>query len=342
MKYYALVIMLLLAGFLCAETAQESYMKIMNLDKEGKYSEAATAVYQFMDANGEDYQWYYAAACYHAKARENKQALKALDRSVELGFMDSKWMQSDKDLLPLHKQKNWKKLITRVEAKRDSLISNLPLSREFKDPIILPQPQLTGNVSVEAALAQRRSVREYDKTPLSLEEISQILWSAYGETLEYPNTKTRIALKTAPSAGGLYPLNIYLAAWDVNGLEPGFYYYEPWGHKLFMVRQGDHRRDLFDAGYYQSCIYDAPASLVYSAVFSRNTDKYGERGRERYVCMDLGHSGENVYLQAEAMGLGTVAIGAFDDLKLRLCVTMTQEEEPLYIMPFGKKLSGEQ
>ena len=96
------------------------------------------------------------------------------------------------------------------------------------------------------------------------------------------------------------------------------------------------RKDLAKAALDQSWILEAPASLVYSAVFSRTTDRYGDRGRERYVCMDLGHSAQNVYLQAIALDMGTVAIGAFSDIKVKLVINMTREEEPIYIMPLGK------
>lgn len=201
----------------------------------------------------------------------------------------------------------------------------------------LPPPALDGSTSVERCLAQRRSTRRYSNQPLKLTEVSQLLWAAYGVTQPLPGvTDVRGGLKTAPSAGGLYPLDLYLVAGAVTGLEPGIYRYRPEHHDLVLVQTGDRRKALLGAALGQTMVRDAPASIVYSAVFSRNTGKYGTRGRQRYVCMDLGHSAENVYLQCGSLGLGTCAIGAFRDDSLKLVVGMTEDEEPLYIMPVGR------
>ena len=198
----------------------------------------------------------------------------------------------------------------------------------------LPNPSTKGVMTINEALLKRRSVREYKDTSLTLQEVSQILWAAYGisDTVTYPG----FGLHTAPSAGGLYPLELYLVVGNVVGLQAGIYRYHPNGHYLTPVKSGDLRSNMCDAAYQQEMVKLAPASIVYSAVFERNTVKYGKRGRERYVCMDLGHSGENVYLQATALGIGTCAIGAFTDKELSKVVGMPEVEEPLYIMPLGK------
>ncbi|MDD4309529.1 MAG: SagB/ThcOx family dehydrogenase [Candidatus Cloacimonetes bacterium] len=341
MKYYTLILFLCLSAWLCAKTVQETVKEINDLRKEGKHKAAATEVDKFMQEHGENLEWLYASASLHALAGEKKAAFSALDRSLKMGFVESDWLLEDTDFDSLKKERKWKSLLGKIQVKRDSIIANLPQTREKQNPIALPKPSLEGNFSVEETLAQRRSVREYEDQPLTLAEVSQILWAAYGVTKEIAPDRLRGGIKTAPSAGGLYPLEIYLAAWKVTGLDPGYYLYEPHGHILYAVRLGNFKNELYSAGYYQQCINSAPASLVYSAIYSRTTNKYGSRGRERYVCMDLGHSGENVYLQAEAMGFGTVAIGAFNDLQLRTTVLMTREEEPLYIMPFGKKTNLE-
>ncbi|NTW32866.1 MAG: SagB/ThcOx family dehydrogenase [Bacteroidetes bacterium] len=225
--------------------------------------------------------------------------------------------------------------------------------------IKLPKPMLKGNMSVEETMATRRSVREYSATDtvLTLDEVSQLLWAAYGVTdslikkSKIPDSiriKNKIPdsvkykirkffLKTAPSAGGLYPLEIYLVAGNVKGLAPGVYKYRPLGHYLLLIQTGDKRKELCTASYDQQMVGKAPISLVYSAVFSRNTKKYEQRGRERYVCMDLGHSGENVYLQATALKMGTCAIGSFEDSDVSKVINMPKEEEPLYIMPVGRR-----
>jgi SagB-type dehydrogenase family enzyme len=200
----------------------------------------------------------------------------------------------------------------------------------------LPPPVLDGSVSVEKCLAQRRSGRQYADTPLTLADISQLLWAAYGVTQPVANApRLRGGLRTAPSAGALYPLDLYVVAGNVTELAPGVYRYRAETHELVLVAAGDKRPALFHAAASQACVRDAPASIVYSAVFSRNTGKYGDRGRQRYVCMDLGHSAENVYLQCGSLGLGTCAIGAFHDDAVKLVVRMSKEEEPLYIMPVG-------
>ncbi len=199
--------------------------------------------------------------------------------------------------------------------------------------IKLPKPILDGDVSVEKALAERRSVRRFKKVPLKLAEISQILWAAYGVTKPKPGL--RGVFKTAPSAGATYPLEIYLVSGDVTGLPDGIYKYRPEDHSIMKISDGDKRNNLFMACL-QPWVKTAPASLVYSAVFERTTKKYGKRGKERYVYMDLGHSAENVYLQATALGLGTVAVGAFNDKKLKRVINMPENEDPLYIMPIGR------
>ncbi|HNX36811.1 MAG TPA: SagB/ThcOx family dehydrogenase [Candidatus Cloacimonadota bacterium] len=339
MKWFSLIMMLVVATMAFAVTEAELSAKIETLYANSKFKEAAALVDQYIVDTGATVDLLYASASFHTLAGEKKPALTSLERAVDNGLIEIEWLSKDERFNPLHKDKRWKKILARIEAKRDSMISTLPETREEKDGIELPPPRLDSDVSVEKAMNQRRSVRGYKNEPLSLQDVSQILWSAYGVTQELAPDKLRGGLKTAPSAGALYPLEVYLAAWEVTGLEPGYYHYEPWGHKLYPVRLGDFRQELTEAGYSQEWILDAPASLVYSAVYSRNTVKYGDRGRERYVCMDLGHSGENVYLQAEALGMGTVAIGAFDDLRLRLSVRMTREEEPLYIMPLGRKES---
>jgi len=202
---------------------------------------------------------------------------------------------------------------------------------------LLPAPRVESTVSVEQALANRRSHRSLIHDAILPGDLSQILWAAYGVTkpLEgYP--RTRGGLKTAPSAGGLYPLEVYTVIGNVKEIEPGVYKYIPREHKIVRVIEKDIRTELCAAAWNQKMIEVAPACIFYSADYNRNTRKYGERGRERYVCVDLGHSAQNVYLQAEALHLGTCAIGAFDDTKVRRVMQLPEEEEPLYIMPIGK------
>jgi SagB-type dehydrogenase family enzyme len=182
-------------------------------------------------------------------------------------------------------------------------------------------------MSVESALTNRRSQRSFQDKELPAEHLSQILWAAYGIT-------SPRGLRTAPSAGALYPLEIYAIIGDVQGIEPGVYRYVADGHKIVRVVDGDVRGELAGAALNQRMVADAPMSVFFSAVFERTTGRYGERG-EKYVYIEVGHSAQNVYLQAEALGLGTCAVGAFTDSRVREILNLPADEEPLYLMPVG-------
>jgi SagB-type dehydrogenase family enzyme len=201
---------------------------------------------------------------------------------------------------------------------------------------ILPPPNTDGKLSVEKALANRRSHRRFQDREISAEELSQILWAAYGVTDPKPNRPhLRGGLRTAPSAGALYPFEIYVAIGKVKGIASGVYKYLSEEHKIIRTIDKDIREELCIAALGQNMVREAPVTVIYSAIFSRMTDKYGNRGRERYVCMDLGHSAQNIYLQAETLYLGTCAIGAFIDANVSEVLQLPAEEEPLYLMPVG-------
>jgi len=199
---------------------------------------------------------------------------------------------------------------------------------------VLPAPATDGAVSVEAALANRRSQRLFQDRAISMEQLSQILWAAYGITLPSADAQLRGGLRTTPSAGALFPLEVYAIVGNVEGIEPGVYRYVPDGHKIVRVVDGDVRNELMRAALYQQMVGAAPAAVFFSAVFGRATARYGERGI-RYTYIELGHSAQNVYLQAEALGLGTVAIGAFIDGAVSRILGLPANETPLYIMPIG-------
>jgi SagB-type dehydrogenase family enzyme len=199
----------------------------------------------------------------------------------------------------------------------------------------LPDAENKGNVSVEEALCNRRSHRSYLKTRISAQDLSQILWAAYGITrpLErYP--EMRGGLRSAPSAGARYPLEIYVFAGNVSGMKSGVYKYVSQSHTLVCIIDKDMRKELSVAALYQKMLRIAPACLLFCAVFDRTTQGYGERG-QRYVFAELGHSAQNVYLQAEALHLGTCATGAFNDDDVRRVIPLPDDEEPLYLMPIG-------
>jgi SagB-type dehydrogenase family enzyme len=197
--------------------------------------------------------------------------------------------------------------------------------------IQLPEPDFTGEVSVEEVLFSRRSVRAFSDIPVGLDEVSQILWAAGGITVDGITGPTR----AYPSAGGIYPLVIYAVAGDVEGLAPGVYKYSPFSNSLIPVMEGDIRARLSRAAYGQKMVEEAPLCLVVSALYDRTVSRYGERGRTRYVPMDAGHLGQNVALQAHAEGLGTVMVGAFNDAEVKDAAGIDRGT-PVYIIPVGK------
>lgn len=197
--------------------------------------------------------------------------------------------------------------------------------------IKLPEPSYTGKVSVEDALNKRRSVRDFTEEGLTLKEVSQLLWACSGKTLEGVTGATR----TYPSAGGLYPLEIYIMAGEIEGVEAGVYKYNWEDHSLNQVKTGDYRRELAQAALGQRFVREAPLIIIITAIFRRTERIYGERGRVRFVPMDAGHAAQNVYLEAVALGLGTVAVGAFIDDRVSLVLGL-EKEIPLYLLPVGR------
>jgi SagB-type dehydrogenase family enzyme len=196
--------------------------------------------------------------------------------------------------------------------------------------IELPAPSTDGDLSVEAAIAARRSRRSFSKDGISLAALSQILWCAQGVT--GPGGRRR----AAPSAGGTYPIDLYVAiAPDgVGDLAGAVYSYEPGDHVLQLGFEGDVRGDLSVACLGQDFLEPVPVNLLMAAEVGRTASRYGERA-ERYVHMEAGHISENVHLQAEALGLGTVAVGAFRDAEVARVFRLESRLAPLYIMPVG-------
>lgn len=193
--------------------------------------------------------------------------------------------------------------------------------------IELPPPESDGPLSLERTISQRRSVRSFAPTALTVSQIAQLLWAAQGIT-------DRGRFRTAPSAGALYPLELYLVAGKVDGLEPGVYHYLPHDHSLERTASGDMRPELSAAALGQRALISAPAVLVMCAVYERVTGKYGRRG-DRYVHMEAGHAAQNFALQAVALGLAGVPIGAFSDQQIQNVLGLPNESEPLYLLPFG-------
>ena len=173
------------------------------------------------------------------------------------------------------------------------------------DTFKLPAPSLKGEHSLEQLLAQRRSRREFANTTLILAELGQLLWSAQGITDSQ-------GLRTAPSAGALYPLELYVVAGRVEGLPVGVYHYQPHPHHLRKISDQDIREKLAEAALSQTWMENAAAVIVFAADYARTARKYGQRA-ERYVHIEVGHAAQNLFLQAEALSLATVVVGAFSD-----------------------------
>ena len=206
------------------------------------------------------------------------------------------------------------------------MIDTMP---EYKSETIrLPGPAQDSKTSIEKALLKRRSVRSFKDSSLTLAEVSQLLWAAQGIT-------SPGGLRTAPSAGALYPLEIYLVAGNVDALPDGVYHYRPVKHELARVIRGDKRTELCAAALGQTSVRNAAAVIVFAAVYERTTVKYGARGVQ-YVHMETGHAAQNVSLQAVPLHLGTVVIGAFQDAEVRKVLKMPDREQPLYVMPVGR------
>lgn len=194
--------------------------------------------------------------------------------------------------------------------------------------IRLPAPQLNGTVSLEEAIQGRRSIREYSDEPLTLAELGQLLWAAQGVTSDRGG-------RAAPSAGGTYPLEVYAATAMVTGLQPGVYHYLSQEHALELVTATDIRGRLMEASLYQACVGDGALDIIIAAVYERTTERYGERG-VRYVHLEAGHAAQNLCLQAVALGLGAVTVGAFSDEQVQSAAGLPAGEQPLYVIPVGR------
>jgi len=197
-------------------------------------------------------------------------------------------------------------------------------------PIRLPPPSQKGRMTLEEAISRRRSVRYFAPKTISTSQLSQILWCAQGIT------DTRENLRAVPSAGATYPLEIFVVCGKncIEKIGEGIYRYDAASHSLSIHHNEDVRLDLARAALNQKSIYQAPLDIIICAIYERTATRYGTR-TERYVNMEVGHTGQNIYLQATALGLATVAIGAFHDEQVREVLRLNKQCKPLYIMPVG-------
>jgi len=212
-----------------------------------------------------------------------------------------------------------------VAQPKESPVKTSQVSASVK----LPPPEIDGGMSLNQALQKRRSIRAYVKAPLALEELSQILWAAQGVTKRNPD------LKTSPSAGATFPLETFVVVGDVVGVTAGVYRYDPSGHQLVRLFEGDVRAPLAAASMGQRMVREAPVTVVFAAQFSRTTGRYGKRG-VMYVHQETGHAGQNLLLQVTALGLGSVAVGALDPADVAGSLKLSKELEVLYLFPVGR------
>jgi SagB-type dehydrogenase family enzyme len=201
-----------------------------------------------------------------------------------------------------------------------------------KKAMDLMQPVFDGNMSLEKAIKQRRTVRSFSNKPISSQQFSQILWSAQGITDD------REFKRAAPSGGALYPSDVYAVVGEncVETFTPGVYHYNPSSHSVSMVAGGDRRKDVARASLRQMWMADAPVIFVVTAEYDRICTKYGKRGI-RYALIEMGHIGQNVFLQSQALGLEAGIVGAFNDRAVADVVEAEKNHEPLVILPVGWK-----
>ncbi|WP_440059345.1 SagB/ThcOx family dehydrogenase [Thermogladius sp. 4427co] len=198
----------------------------------------------------------------------------------------------------------------------------------MKSPEIINLPEPDKTTYFSKLLVARRSIRRFDSRPLNTNIVSQLLWSTYG----YTTGRRRVV----PSAGALYPLEIYASvrSGGVEGLLPGVYQYVPEEHSLRRTVARDVSDELYQACLRQRYVKEAPLNIIVIGVPERITAWYGERGIQ-YMVLEAGHVGQNIYLASVELGLGTVAIGAFEDALLKRILGLPNEYIPLYVFPVG-------
>jgi len=197
--------------------------------------------------------------------------------------------------------------------------------------IALPAPRIEGKVSVEKALHDRRSLRTPAADALSLADVGQLCWAAQGTTDDKGH-------RTAPSAMGTYPLELYVLAGNVTGLAPGLYRYGTAKHELLPLRTGDRRAELVEKAIGQAWIAKAPAVFVLTGVAARVVAKVKDENRAAgFVAQESGLAAQAFFLQATALGLGSTFVGGYKPEPTREVLGLPAGEEPLAVLPVGKK-----
>lgn len=207
---------------------------------------------------------------------------------------------------------------------------------KFKEKLVdkswpLPAPDREDGWPLFKAINSRRSVREFRKKPISLATLSQILWAAQGVALRAGD----FSLRTAPSAGALYPIDLYLFVQAVETLKPGLYQFQLSGQVLRMRYEGDLGELLAEAALNQDFLAEASLVLVLTAVFERTSWKYGARGF-RYLYLEAGHIAQNAALAAVSLGLGSCPVAAFFDDEINSLLGVNPaRESAVYLLAIG-------
>jgi SagB-type dehydrogenase family enzyme len=189
--------------------------------------------------------------------------------------------------------------------------------------VTLPDAHSRSTMTLDEALTSRRSIREFTSEPIDAELVGHLLWAAQGITSPEGG-------RTAPSAGALYPLELYAVT------SAGIFHYRTVSHDLATLARRDVRADLSRAALGQGAVRDAALVIVVTADYSRTATKYGVVRGERYVLLEAGHAAQNVLLEAAALGLGAVPIGAFDDGAVARVLALPAAHAPIYLIALGR------
>ncbi len=235
--------------------------------------------------------------------------------NAELGKTESSLAQANAKLAETN---------TALTAANDEITGLRAALDEAKAPFIKEQA-----ACFERVLGKRRSVRDYADSPLTKDEVMKLLWAGQGIT-------GAMGARTAPSAGAFYPLRVYLVVGNVKELSPGVYKYKPEGNTLAKVKDGDVRSALTAAALDQRWVKEGAVDIVIAAVYEETATKYGVKA-ERFVHLEAGHAAQNILLEATALELGAVPVGGFDDAKVAMTIGLSRNENPLYIIPVGRK-----
>ena len=221
-------------------------------------------------------------------------------------------------------------VLTAVLAASSVQGASIPICGEDSGTVQLSQPT-EHDLTLEGALRQRRSTRIFSSRPLSLDEVSQILWAAQGIT------DMSSGRRTAPSSGATYPITLYVSANNIDNLEPGLYRYQGKCHRLRLVKSGNYRQKIFDNAMRQRWAFTANAVIIFSANPSKIAAKYKDHPRDSAL-FEVGHISQNVYLQCTSLDIGVVAIGGFSRTGMHTLLELPEDEEVVYLNLIGHHL----